>query len=39
MTMDDEEVTTSGNEGDRSPDSGPESWLAEQARLVLIEGI
>jgi hypothetical protein len=39
MTMDDDEATTGNNEGDRDSDNGAESWLAEQARLVLLEGI
>jgi hypothetical protein len=34
--MDDNETSTTNNEGD--PDTGKsESWLAEQARLVLLE--
>ena len=37
--MDNEEVTTTNDDGDRAPEGGPESWLAEQARLVLLEGI
>jgi hypothetical protein len=39
MTMDDEKATTTSDEGDHGPDNGAESWLAEQARLVLLEGI
>lgn len=36
--MDDDEATTTNDEGNRGPDNGAESWLAEQARLVLLEG-
>ena len=39
MTMDDDKTTTTNEDGNRSSDSGAESWLAEQARLVLLEGI
>jgi hypothetical protein len=34
--MDDDEAATTNDEGDRNTDKG-ESWLAEQARLVLLE--
>jgi hypothetical protein len=37
--MDIEEGTTTNDDGDRGPESGAESWLAEQARLVLVEGV
>lgn len=37
--MDNEDATTTNDDGDRGPESGAESWLAEQARLVLLEGI
>jgi hypothetical protein len=37
--MDDDKTTTTTDESDRGPDTGRESWLAEQARLVLLEGI
>ena len=35
--MDDDEGTSTSDEIERSPDDGQESWLAEQARLVLLE--
>ncbi len=34
--MDDDEATGTNDDIDRSPDDG-ENWLAEQARLVLLE--
>jgi hypothetical protein len=34
--MDDDEAPTTNDEGDRNTGDG-ESWLAEQARLVLLE--
>jgi hypothetical protein len=37
MTMDDDKTTTTNEDGDRGSDKGAESWLAEQARLVLLE--
>ena len=37
--MDNEEPTTTNDDGDRGPEGGAESWLAEQVRLVLLEGI
>jgi hypothetical protein len=39
MTMDDDKATTTNDDGDRAPESGAESWVAEQARLVLLEGV
>lgn len=35
--MDNDGATTSYDEIDQSPNNGGESWLAEQARLVLLE--
>ena len=37
--MDKEDVATTNDDGDRGPEGGAESWLAEQARLVILEGI
>lgn len=37
--MDDDQTTTTNEDGDRGSDKSAESWLAEQARLVLLEGI
>ena len=34
--MDNDEAPTHNDEGDRNPGDG-ESWLAEQARLILLE--
>jgi hypothetical protein len=35
--MDDDETAGTYDEVDRGSDHGEESWLAEQARLVLLE--
>ena len=35
--MDNDDVVISNDEADGSPDETGESWLAEQARLVLLE--
>jgi hypothetical protein len=35
--MDDDEGTSTSGEIERRADDGQESWLAEQARLVLLE--
>jgi hypothetical protein len=35
--MDNDELNTSSSESDNGADDAGESWLAEQARLVLLE--
>ncbi len=35
--MDNDDVLINNDEVDRSPDYNTETWLAEQARLVLLE--
>ena len=35
--MDDDETPGMSDDVERGPDDGQESWLAEQARLVLLE--
>jgi hypothetical protein len=35
--MDQDDVLMNNDDVDRSSDNNPESWLAEQARLVLLE--
>jgi len=37
MTMDDDDTAGTYDEIDRGPEGAEESWLAEQARLVLLE--
>jgi hypothetical protein len=37
MTMDQDDVLIGNDEADNSRDNNNESWLAEQARLVLLE--
>jgi hypothetical protein len=37
VTMDSDDVLISNDEADGSRDESGESWLAEQARLVLLE--